>query len=367
MGPRRNNCLLAVGFALTLIPATAAAQSPPPETNMFVLIDVGPVAVPNACSCISGPFTIPSARPGWGYGSGPAAPDTNAQPSDADRKRAAREYARERASLRATAEDGREGNGNASIAVAHHFAAGTADDQKEAARWYLLAARQGHQDAYVRLGYRYLRGVGVKANDRTAAYWYHQGAVRGDRVAMVALGLMYAAGRGIPQNWEAAVYWWQQAAAEPGLHVASRLLGDAYACGLGVPQNLEAALQAYQTVAKAGETSGNVQLGRIYESGCVTMDDEAAFKAYMVAADQGDPEAQVAVSDLFFQGRGTPHDAYHAYMWARLAERRLPRGSLQELARARAAQAARLLTPILLDDVEKFVTAVIETGTRPMR
>ena len=54
--------------------------------NAYVLIDSGPVRVPATCSCISSPFTVPTPRPGWGYGTGPAAPSENAEPSDALRK-----------------------------------------------------------------------------------------------------------------------------------------------------------------------------------------------------------------------------------------------------------------------------------------
>jgi TPR repeat protein len=367
MLPRLENLALASGIASALMASAAAAQVPPPDTNAYVLMDVGPVTVPTACGCISAPFTVPVARPGWGYGSGPAAPETNARPSEADRKRAAAERARERANLRALAEDAQAGNPNASISIAHLLAAGSAAQQREAVLWFELAAHQGHRDAFVQLGYRYHRGLGVKANDRTSAYWYHGAATRGDRIAMVALGLMYAAGRGVPQHWTAAVDWWQKAAADPGQPAALRFLGDAYACGLGVARNFEAAVEAYRNAAKAGELNSSVQLGRIYESGCVPIDDEAAFDAYKAAADQGDPEAQIAISASFLQGRGTPHNAYLAYMWARMAEHRLPDGDLRAQASSRATDAARFLSAGDRADADKFVAGMIKDGATPMR
>ncbi len=70
----------------------------------------------------------------------------------------------------------------------------------------------------------------------------------------------------------------------------------------------------------------------MYRFGCASADDETMWKAYHHAADQGDPEAQVSPSELYVEGRGTPQNAHHAYMWGRLAERRLPPGQLRSSA-----------------------------------
>jgi TPR repeat protein len=367
---RYNNRPIILGLAFSLCAVSASAQVPPPETNALTLVDVGPVSVPAACPCITNPFTVPTIRPGWGYPSGPAAPLGNAVPSAAARKRQAQRDAEDRATLDADAEDGLAGNPNASAAIAMHLTAGTAipRNDEEAARWLYLAATQGHRDAYLQLGYRYHRGLGVRRNDKRAAYWFHTGASAGDRLAMVALGLLYAAGRGVPQDWSVAVAWWQQARSSAGgTPLASRFLGDAYVCGLGIGQSYEEAVLAYKESVEKGDVSSSVQLGHMYASGCAPPNDEAAFAAYTVAADQGDPEAQVSLSALFREGRGVEHNAYQAYFWARLAERRLPPGRLQELAKAQAKQAARLMSAAHVKDTDAFVDSIIVEGSKPMR
>jgi TPR repeat protein len=351
-------------FAFGIFAAGADAQAPPPEVNAYVLIDVGPIEVPAPCPCITSPFTVPTVRPGWGFGDGPAAPEENAKPTRAERQRQASHDAEDRKALPTNVEDGLAGNPAASMSVAMQLTTGTVvgRNDDEAARWFHLAAEQGHPDAFLQLGHRYHKGIGVPQNDQAAAYWFYQGASSGDRNAMVALGLLYAAGRGVPRDWHAAVRLWERARSGGRLPIASRFVGDAYACGLGVSPDPERAVLAYRESAAAGELSSSVQLGHMLVSGCAGSDDETAVKEYKRAADSGNPEAQVALSDLYRQGRGVEYSPYHAYMWARLAERRLRDGELRMLAKARADQAARLLSAFEIKDCEAFVESLIAAG-----
>jgi TPR repeat protein len=365
---QRSRLVAAVAVAFAICAGALGAQAPSRLLNPYVLIDTGPVPVPAACPCISSPFTVPALRPGWGYGDGPAAPSEDAPASEAARRLQARRDAEDRAALPGRIEDALAGNGNASLAIAMDLMNGTPGPRvdQEAARWLYLAASQNHHDAFIRLGYIYSRGIGVPEDTATAAYWYRAAARHGDKYGMVAVGLLYAAGRGVKQDWSAGARWWTQAA-EAGLPLASRFLGDAYACGLGVAPDAERAVAEYRRAADAGETSSSVQLGHMYRTGCVRGEDKIMAAAYQKAADSGDPEAQIALSTLFFDGRGVDQDFYRAYMWARLAERRLPPGELGESARTHATKAARQLSAFLIADAERFVDGVIRLGSTPMR
>jgi TPR repeat protein len=307
--------------ALTLIAILAAplrGQAPSPELRLDVLTDVGAVAAPSTCGCVTQPFKVVRIRPGSGYGGGPAAPDTDALP------------------------------------------ASNQGDDLEAAKWFLLAANQGQQKAFVQLGHRYLRGLGLEHSDEAAAYWFYQAATRGDTLGMIALGSLYAAGRGVPQDWKLAVSWWRKA----NHH---RFIGDAYACGLGVARNNERAAREYQQGADDGDMSSAIQLGHMHAGRCASpANDELAYKWYDTAAHQGYPEAQVALASLVLQDRadGGP---ISAYMWARLAELRLANGALRTLAAKRAEEAARRLSPPQIANTDILVKNMIATGvaTRP--
>ena len=313
--PRFDPRLTPILIVVLVAPLTG--QAPPPELRVDVLTDVGPVPAPPTCGCITEPFKVVRIRPGWGYGGGPAAPDTDALPASNER------------------------------------------NDVEAAKWVLLAANQGHQNAYVQLGHRYLRDLGLEQSDEAAAYWFYQGANHGDRLGMIALGSLYAAGRGVPQDWKLAVSWWRKA----NHH---RFIGDAYACGLGVARNNERAVREYQQGADGGDMSSAIQLGHMHAGKCAaSANDDLASKWYDQAAHQGYPEAQVALASLALQDRadGGP---ISAYMWARLAERRLPSGELRTLAGKRAEEAARRLSPPQIANTDVLVKNMIATGSEPM-
>lgn len=111
----------------------------------------------------------------------------------------------------------------------------------------------------------------------------------------------------------------------------------------------------------------SVQLGHMYAGGCTAPpSDDAALKAYQRAADEGYPEAQVALSQMYLDGHGVPAVPHQAYFWARLAELRLPAGTLQSEARRRAALAAKFLSAFEVGDADTFVKGVIAMGSERM-
>jgi TPR repeat protein len=354
--------LTAIVIASTGAVTLSGQAPPPPEMNPWLVMDVGAIPAPPTCGCVTRPFTVLPPRPGYGYGSGPAAPERDAPATRSTARLQARLDAEDRANLPQRVEGGLDGNGNESVGIAWLISSGTAvkRDETQAAAWFFLAAQQGHPDAFVALGHRYLRGLGVDRNDGAAAYWFYAGAVSGNHVAMSALGGLYAAGRGVAQDWAAAVAWWRKAG-------NWRFVGDAYACGLGVEQNNEQAAAAYRRGIEAADTASSIQLGHMYASRCTASpSDDAAFTAYKRAADEGYPEAQIALSKLYLDGSGVPAVPYQAYLWARLAELRLPEGELRSLARSRAQRAARYLTAFEVRDADTFAKHVIAGGSEPM-
>jgi TPR repeat protein len=351
-------------IALTVAAAETASAQGPHEIGVYALIDAGRVTVP-ACSCVTSPFSLAYA-PGWGPRSGPAAPLQGTPPQINYNH-----LAEDRATFASRAEDGLRGNAHASIGVAMHLGTESVLGpenprlEDEAARWLNLAATQEHLDAFRLLAFRYSRGRGVAQSDAAAAYWFHQGALRGDQISMIALGMRYAGGLGVAQDWNAAVRWWTRAQARAPL--ASRFLGDAYACGLGVEPEPARAAAAYTAALEAGELTASTQLGHLYAKGCLGPDDAEAVKAYERAADAGDPEAQIALSDLVRQGRGAAANPYKAYTLARLAELRLPEGSLKKLASERVKSALRLMRPEAVAGQEAMVQAMLAEAAKPVR
>jgi TPR repeat protein len=279
-------------------------------------------------------------------------------------------YEQEEEVMRQVSDDALANNNpHASLAVAMHLSTRKAifgDDRSEGdvVRWLTFAAEQGHPDASRMLADRYAHGRGVPQDHAMAAFWFDQGARRDDPISMTALGFLLAAGRGVAQNWPAAIRWWQRA--EARAPVASRYLGDAYACGSGVDEDHTRAVAAYKRFADR-DASSTIQLGYLYLRGCAPADDKAPVEAFRRAADQGYPEAQVELSALLREGRGTEVNPNEAYYWARLAERRLESGDLKHRAEGSAAAAARTMSSLEIAASDDMVKSMIAACAKPMR
>jgi hypothetical protein len=110
---------------------------------------------------------------------------------------------------------------------------GVPEDDREAVKWYRLAAKQGAAYAQSNLGLMYQKGHGVPQDYKTAAKWYRLAAKQGVAAAQGNLGLMFGKGQGVRQDYKTAVEWYKLAA-EQGFAAAQGNLGVMYAFGTGV-------------------------------------------------------------------------------------------------------------------------------------
>ena len=88
---------------------------------------------------------------------------------------------------------------------------GTAQNIKEALKWYHLAANQNDISAQINLGIMYATGQGVELDYKEAAKWYRMAADQGVASAQFHMGVMHATGQGVPQNYEEAINFYQAA------------------------------------------------------------------------------------------------------------------------------------------------------------
>lgn len=180
----------------------------------------------------------------------------------------------------------------------------------EAARWYRLAAEQGHAKAQSRLGLLLLIGTGEEQNDFESAYWYRRAAMQGDLAGESSLGVLLENGRGVTQNYVEAVHWYRRAA-ERGEVGAQSNLGKMLEDGRGVAQNYTEAVYWYRR-----------------------------------AAEQDDAKAQARLGLMLINGKGVAHSVEDAYFWLSLAAAK--DSTYQEL----RDRAAKLLTTEKLNRVQ---------------
>lgn len=99
------------------------------------------------------------------------------------------------------------------FATMHFAGAGVPEDPAEAAKWFRLAANQGHAKAQSTLGWLYLNGIGVTQDYIEALKWNKLAAAQGNPQAFFRLAVMHGLGKGVPKDFSKAYMWASFAAA----------------------------------------------------------------------------------------------------------------------------------------------------------
>ena len=121
---------------------------------------------------------------------------------------------------------------------------GVAEDPKRAFHLNADAARGGHADAVLAMGWFYLNGVGTGRDIERAKKWYRESARRGEPKAMFSLGQIAYAER----DFSDALRWFTRAS-EAG-HVRSLYwLGKLYWRGHGVEPDQKQAKRLFHQAA----------------------------------------------------------------------------------------------------------------------
>src|SRR5260221_564393 len=94
----------------------------------------------------------------------------------------------------------------------------------EAAKWYRLAADQGHAVAQTNLALMYGEGIGVEANAAEMAKLLQKAAETGEPRAQAQLGRLYLDGEGVAQNATEALKWFRASAHAAPAHTRGRPL-----------------------------------------------------------------------------------------------------------------------------------------------
>jgi len=138
------------------------------------------------------------------------------------------------------------------IAVRFGEGRGVPRDERQAANWLELAAKQGLAPAQFRLGGYYEKGIGVKKDIAAARDLYLAAAAKGNGKAMHNLGVLYADGINGRPDYHTAALWFRKAA-DRGITDSQYNLAILYARGSGEPQNYAEAYKWFALAAKAGD------------------------------------------------------------------------------------------------------------------
>jgi TPR repeat protein len=203
-------------------------------------------------------------------------------------------------------------------------------DYVESAKWFLVAAKTGDNEAQCSLGTFYENGWGVPKDPQLAIEWYKRSAGNNNQAALYNLATTYWVGKGVAKDSVEAAKWFR-AAAELGMPDAEYHLGLMYSLADGVPKDGAEAAKWFKKCAVAYLESANRggarmgdeiydRLGAMYANGNgVTTDRAEAAKWFRKAADLGSPDAEYNLGVLSLKGDGIPMDKMQAAEWFRRA------------------------------------------------
>lgn len=176
---------------------------------------------------------------------------------------------------------------------------------------YRKSAENGRPEALFKLGHIYETGDGVVKDLEEAARCYKKAADKGHAEAQANLGAMHQDGAGVEQSYELAAEYYLKAE-EQGHADAQCHLGWLYEKGLGVEKNFEYAKLLYKAAAEQDHVAAYTYLGNMH----VDTDLQEATDNYQIAAEKGDPNAQVKLGIMYYDGSGVPKNTKQAVYWS---------------------------------------------------
>jgi TPR repeat protein len=198
----------------------------------------------------------------------------------------------------------------------------------ESAKWYRVAAERGHAKAQYSLGDCYFNGRGVAKDEVEAVKWLRLSAAQGYVPAQVdlwrKLSHTYSHGGTITLKLKQEALeslMWSRKLAERGDINAMNEQADAYHNGEYVPKDEVAALKWRRMAAEAGDEKMQGELWSLYSTGKassydpVPIDEVEAMKWCRILAADGNANALNSIGACYAEGRGLPQSDIEAYAY----------------------------------------------------
>ncbi len=222
------------------------------------------------------------------------------------------------------------GNTQASLLLADYFLTkrDNKEQLKEARDIYQALAERGDRNAQLKLGYLFERGFGGAVDDKSAAYWYELSAKQNQPIAQYLLGRLHQLGKlqTLP-DYTVAKAWYQRAM--NNYPPAAIALGFVYET---VDNNYQKASDAYEIASKNSNVIGSFNLGLVYEYGKGRpVDRKEAENLYFDAAERGHARAMVQLAGIYLQDTSMFRSDKKALSWYKKAAEKGDRQALYQL------------------------------------
>lgn len=178
------------------------------------------------------------------------------------------------------------------------------NNNREAVKWYRLAAEKGYAKAQFNLGLRYEYGTGIKQDYEKAVKWIELAAEQGHVDAQYHLGMVYKKGEIAKKDYKKAMKWFKLLI-DYGFPQAQYHIGDMYENGLGVQQSYKEAIKWYRLSVNQGGSSAKRKLGILYKNGQgVKQDRYKAFDLFKESCDAGNLGSCMELGEAYIRGEG---------------------------------------------------------------
>ena len=208
------------------------------------------------------------------------------------------------------------------IAELYEQGLGIAQDTKEAAKWYEIAAKSGNREAQFAYALKLLKGADIPQNKEEGVAMMKKAAEAGHPIAMFNHANQIIADRPTSAGYRLALPFYEKAA-ENRLADAYYALSVIYKEGLanGI-QDPEKARSWLEKAARAGVDTAQIELGIALINGTDGPKDvKAGFRVLNSAALAGNVIAQNRVAHMYLNGIGVEPSKIEAAKWHILARR----------------------------------------------
>lgn len=165
----------------------------------------------------------------------------------------------------------------------------------------------GNSDASFRLGSYYYDGVAVRKDYAMALKWYLNAARLGHQWCKVRCGEMFRDGKGTPVDIPKAAEMFSDAAMSGNVGAMANMV-NLISTGM-LEGDVKEYLGMMEAVASTGNSDASHRLGNYYYDGvAVKRDYSIALKWYLNAAQLGHQWCKVRVAEMYRDGKGTVAD-----------------------------------------------------------
>ena len=139
---------------------------------------------------------------------------------------------------------------------------------REAFRWFLESANDGHIEAQIKIGDYYANGIFIKQDFQKSVLWYTRASTYGNTEALIKLANLYREGLGTEKDAKLAFDLYYRASATSEDPDALYQLAIMAKQGYGTSKDLQSAFVWFKKASDKGHVKATVNVGYCYANGC---------------------------------------------------------------------------------------------------